>query len=91
MQLQSVSGFRATISKQIARYCEHAGRIKKQVEVERPEMKKLLAFKKQEEGATAIEYALIASIVGLGIVSGLQMLPPALNALFTSIGPFLNN
>ena len=54
-------------------------------------MMKLLAFKKRDDGATAIEYALIASVVGLGIVSGLQLLPPALNALFTSIGPYLNN
>ncbi|MBU1210573.1 MAG: Flp family type IVb pilin [Alphaproteobacteria bacterium] len=54
-------------------------------------IERALSFKKQEDGATAIEYALIASIVGLGIVSGLQMLPPALNALFTSIGPYLNN
>lgn len=54
-------------------------------------MKKFLAFKKEEDGATAIEYALIASIVGLGIVSGLQLLPPALNALFASVGTVLSN
>ena len=54
-------------------------------------MKKFLAFKKDEEGATAIEYALIASIVGLGIISGLQQLPPALNAVFTSVGTVLTN
>ncbi len=54
-------------------------------------MKKLLAFKTEEDGATAIEYALIASIVGLGIISGLQLLPPALNAVFTSVGTVLTN
>lgn len=51
----------------------------------------LKRFKRDEDGATAIEYALIASIVGLGIVSGLQLLPPALNALFASIVTILAN
>lgn len=41
-------------------------------------------FMADESGATAIEYALIASIVGLGIIGGLTQLPPALNAVFTS-------
>lgn len=54
-------------------------------------MKKIRAFLSDDDGATAIEYALIASIVGLGIISGLQLLPPALNSVFTSVGTVLSN
>lgn len=52
-------------------------------------MRKLRDFLSEDEGATAIEYGLIASIVGLGIVTGLQALPPALNAIFNSVGVIL--
>ncbi len=48
-------------------------------------------FSRDEDGATAIEYALIASVVGLGIISGLQLLPPALNAIFGSVVAILAN
>lgn len=54
-------------------------------------MKKFIEFAKDEDGATAIEYGLITSIVALGIVSGLQLLPPALNGLFMSLGATLSN
>ncbi|MEO1206087.1 MAG: Flp family type IVb pilin [Pseudomonadota bacterium] len=39
-------------------------------------------FMKDESGATAIEYGLIASIVGVGIIVGLEALTTALNTLF---------
>lgn len=39
-------------------------------------------FAKDESGATAIEYGLIAAIVGVGIIAGLGVLRDALNALF---------
>lgn len=42
-------------------------------------------FARNEDGATAIEYGLIAAILALGIVPGLSLLAPALNALFTSL------
>lgn len=42
-------------------------------------------FLNNEDGATAIEYALIALIVGLGIIGGLTQLPPALNEIFNSV------
>lgn len=54
-------------------------------------MKKLFAFSREDDGATAIEYAMIASIVALGILSGLRLLPPALNAVFASVGTVLSN
>ena len=43
-------------------------------------------FFKDESGATAIEYGLIAALVAVVIVSGLQVLGPALDGAFTTIG-----
>jgi pilus assembly protein Flp/PilA len=42
-------------------------------------------FFDDESGATAIEYGLIAAIVGVGIVVGLTTLRDGLNDLFTNI------
>ena len=49
-------------------------------------MSKLFSrFLKDESGATAIEYGLIAAIVGVGIIAGLEPLTTALNATFGNI------
>ena len=48
-------------------------------------------FAKDESGATAIEYGLIAALVGVSIIVALTFLEDALSALFTSIGTTLNN
>ncbi len=42
-------------------------------------------FLKDESGATAIEYGLIAAIVGVGIVVGLTQLKDGLNTLFGNV------
>jgi len=42
-------------------------------------------FAKDESGATAIEYGLIAAIVGIGIVVGLTQLQTGLNTLFGNV------
>jgi pilus assembly protein Flp/PilA len=42
-------------------------------------------FLKDESGATAIEYGLIAAIVGVGIIAGLELLRDGLNTLFTNV------
>ena len=39
-------------------------------------------FCKDDSGATAIEYALIAAIVGIGIIVALQSMTQGLNATF---------
>ena len=39
-------------------------------------------FAADESGATAIEYGLIAAIVGVGIIASLQTLKSALNTTF---------
>ena len=49
-------------------------------------MKTFLArFAQDESGATAIEYGLIAAIVGVGIILGLGNLKTGLNDLFTDV------
>ena len=41
-------------------------------------------FVSDESGATAIEYGLIAAIVGVGIIASLQTLKSALNTTFNT-------
>jgi pilus assembly protein Flp/PilA len=49
-------------------------------------MKTFLArFAQDESGATAIEYGLIAAIVGVGIIAGLGNLKDGLNDLFGDV------
>ena len=49
-------------------------------------MKNLFArFANDESGATAIEYGLIAALVGVSIVAALNALSAQLNATFTSV------
>jgi pilus assembly protein Flp/PilA len=55
-------------------------------------MKKTIAsFVNNESGATAIEYALIAAIVGIGIISALQSLRAQLSATFQATATDLQN
>ena len=42
-------------------------------------------FIRDEDGATAIEYALLAAIMGVGIVGSLDLLVDALNAAITFV------
>ena len=42
-------------------------------------------FAKDESGATAIEYGLIAALIAVVIIAGAQALGTALNAKFTAI------
>lgn len=42
-------------------------------------------FVKDESGATAIEYGLIAAIVGVGIIAGLTTLQEGLTGVFETI------
>ena len=45
---------------------------------------------RDEKGATAIEYGLIAAFISLALVGGAQLAGPALNTMFTSIGSDLS-
>ena len=48
-------------------------------------MSKLIRLLKSEDGATAIEYGLIASLVSVAIVGALLALGPALSATFNTV------
>ena len=55
-------------------------------------MKTFLArFAHDESGATAIEYGLIAAIVGVGIIAGLTTLQEAMNGIFETVSGKLDN
>jgi len=48
-------------------------------------MTKISAFLRDESGATAIEYGLIAALISVVIIGALQLIGPALNAAFMSV------
>jgi len=55
-------------------------------------MKTFLArFAQDESGATAIEYGLIAALIGVAIVTGARAIGGSLDTLFTDINTELNN
>ncbi|MFZ4531398.1 MAG: Flp family type IVb pilin [Alsobacter sp.] len=47
-------------------------------------------FSTDENGATAIEYGLIAAIIAIGLISSLQGLKNNLNSTFSNVGSSLN-
>ncbi|MEQ1711274.1 MAG: Flp family type IVb pilin [Hyphomicrobium sp.] len=53
-------------------------------------MQTIARFMNDESGATAIEYGLIAAIVGVSIILGLGNLRDALNDILTQIATTLN-
>lgn len=48
-------------------------------------------FFSDESGATAIEYGLIAAILGVGGIASLQMLKNSLNMMFGQVNSNLHN
>ena len=48
-------------------------------------MKKMISFFKDEEGATAIEYGLIASLLSIAIVLTVGAVGSQLNTVFTAV------
>ena len=48
-------------------------------------------FVRDESGATAIEYGLIAALIALAIITGAGALGNAINGKFTKIGTTLNS
>lgn len=53
-------------------------------------MKFIKKIFKREEGATAIEYGLIAALVAVAAMTGMTTLGTALNNQFTNVGGKLN-
>jgi Flp pilus assembly pilin Flp len=46
----------------------------------------LALFLHDRRAATAVEYAVIAGMIGLGVLLGLRAIPDALNAFFNDVG-----
>jgi pilus assembly protein Flp/PilA len=56
------------------------------------QMKNLIAkFRKNEDGATAIEYALIAGLIGLVIITGATTLGKNVSTKFTDVATAVQN
>ena len=53
-------------------------------------LKMISAFAKDESGATAIEYALIAALVAIGLIAALTALGASLSKIFTHVATTLN-
>jgi pilus assembly protein Flp/PilA len=53
-------------------------------------MRLIASYLRDDSGATAIEYGLIAALIALGIMVGASSLGGALNAEFVSIATSLN-
>jgi len=48
-------------------------------------IRRLIPFLKDESGVTAIEYGLIAALVGVAIIGGVTLLGDSLDSMFTSV------
>ena len=51
----------------------------------RPEMAKLLKLFKNEEGATAIEYGLIAALIAVAAIAAMQNIGTRLSTTFNNV------
>ena len=49
------------------------------------------SFIRDEDGAAAIEYGLIAALIAVAIIAGAALLGGSLNTLFTSLGNCMAN
>ncbi len=59
--------------------------------LENSKMSFVQRFLKNESGATAVEYGLIAALIGVVIIAGAGALGTALNAKFVAIGTTVTN
>ena len=53
-------------------------------------MKHILNFIRNESGATAIEYALIASLIAVAIITAVSTVGGKVSTVFTEVGNSLN-
>ena len=51
----------------------------------------LTRLARDESGATAIEYGLIAALVAIAAMGGMSLLGTSLNSIFTNVGSTLQN
>ncbi len=50
----------------------------------------LTALRRDESGATAIEYGFIALFIGVGIIASISQVAPAVNTIFSGVVSNLN-
>jgi pilus assembly protein Flp/PilA len=55
------------------------------------EIDMLAKLLKDESGATAIEYGLIAALVAIAAMGGMRLLGTSLNSMFSTVGTTLQN
>jgi pilus assembly protein Flp/PilA len=51
----------------------------------------LTSLSRDESGATAIEYGLIAALVAIAAMVGMSLLGSSLNSIFTAVGTTIGN
>ena len=54
-------------------------------------MQRIISFCKDDRGATAIEYALIASAMGLALVAAMPLLGSAVTSSFSTIAGHISS
>lgn len=54
-------------------------------------MRTLIKLWKDESGATAIEYGLIAALIAVGVIAGANALSGSITTAFTDLGTTLEN
>jgi pilus assembly protein Flp/PilA len=54
-------------------------------------MKAIIRLLKEEQGATAIEYGLIAALIAVAIIAALTLLGDSLTGIFTNTSTTLDN
>ena len=54
------------------------------------QMQSMFNLLRSEDGATAIEYALIASMIAMAIVAGVQLMGTQLSTVYVQIGNAVN-
>ncbi len=48
-------------------------------------------YLRDEDGATAIEYGLIAALIGVGIITGASAMSESVNGMFADVDGDINN
>jgi pilus assembly protein Flp/PilA len=63
--------------------------VRPRVDLRRPELLKFLKLIKNEEGATAIEYGLIAALIAVAAIGAMTSVGSKLNETFTNVASAL--
>jgi pilus assembly protein Flp/PilA len=84
------SGRREFIAGSVYRGNEHPEMVPNFNQPQVTQMLSILEFVRKEDGATSIEYALIASMIAMAIIIGVQTMGTQLSSTFNHIGNAFN-